>query len=47
MNNVANDGNFGIFVKSLDHIIVELRAGKNIAKYGEETGASMKEIVKI
>ena len=35
MNNVTYNENFGIFVKSLDHIIVELRAGKTIAKYGE------------
>ena len=36
VNNVANNGNLGIFVKNLDHIMVKLRAGKNIAKYGEE-----------
>ena len=36
MNNVIYNENFGTFAKSLDHIIVELRVGKNIAKYGEE-----------
>ena len=36
VNNVPNNGILEIFVKILDHIMVKLRAGKNIAKYGEE-----------
>ena len=48
MNNVTYNENLVIFVvKSLDHIIVELRAGKNMVKKVYETGALKKEIIKI
>ena len=47
VNNVTYNENLVIFVKSLDHIIVELRAGKNMVKKVYETGALKKEIVKI